>query len=131
MSRLRRTDPKKMAEFIAKVQRKQALGPKGYREQALALFPHVCARCGREFSGKDLKDLTVHHKDNNHLNNPPDGSNWELLCIYCHDDEHGAYEATGSNATSTAYSDDEPSEGYRPFAGLKDMLKPERDESPE
>jgi hypothetical protein len=22
------------------------------------------------------------------MNNPPDGSNWENLCVYCHDDEH-------------------------------------------
>jgi hypothetical protein len=32
--------------------------------------------------------LTVHHKDGNHHNNPADGSNWENLCVYCHDDEH-------------------------------------------
>ena len=60
----------------------------GYRERALKLFPHVCGGCGREFSGKRLKELTVHHKDHNHDNNPADGSNWELLCIYCHDHEH-------------------------------------------
>ncbi|MDA3923253.1 MAG: YajD family HNH nuclease [Kiritimatiellae bacterium] len=60
----------------------------GYREKALKLYPHLCASCGREFSGKRLKELTVHHKDHNHDNNPPDGSNWELLCIYCHDHEH-------------------------------------------
>ena len=30
----------------------------------------------------------MHHKDHNHDNNPPDGSNWELLCLYCHDNEH-------------------------------------------
>jgi len=30
----------------------------------------------------------VHHKDGNPRNNPKDGSNWENLCIYCHDDEH-------------------------------------------
>ncbi len=30
----------------------------------------------------------MHHRDHNHNNNPPDGSNWELLCIYCHDHEH-------------------------------------------
>jgi hypothetical protein len=30
----------------------------------------------------------VHHRDGNHQNNPPDGSNWENLCAYCHDDEH-------------------------------------------
>ena len=59
-----------------------------YREQALKLFPWVCGRCGREFSGKNLRELTVHHKDHDHSNNPPDGSNWELLCIYCHDEEH-------------------------------------------
>ncbi|TLN10920.1 HNH nuclease family protein [bacterium] len=60
----------------------------GYRELSLKIHGSVCARCGREFSGKNLRLLTVHHKDNNHLNNPPDGSNWENLCVYCHDDEH-------------------------------------------
>lgn len=59
-----------------------------YRVRALAMLPHVCGSCGREFSGKRLKELTVHHKDHNHDNNAPDGSNWELLCLYCHDHEH-------------------------------------------
>ena len=59
-----------------------------YREQALKMFPWICAHCGREFDGKKLSQLTVHHKDHNHDNNPPDGSNWELLCLYCHDNEH-------------------------------------------
>ena len=63
-----------------------------YRDQALKLFPHVCARCAREFQGKRLQELTVHHKDGNHDNNPPDGSNWELLCVYCHENEHARYE---------------------------------------
>src|ERR1039457_2743459 len=58
---------------------------KNYREQALKLYPWICGRCAREFAGKNLRELTVHHKDHNHDNNPPDGSNWELLCIYCHD----------------------------------------------
>ncbi|MFQ5937696.1 MAG: YajD family HNH nuclease, partial [Acidiferrobacterales bacterium] len=57
----------------------------GYREQALKLFPWVCGRCGREFARENLHELTVHHRDHNHENNPPDGSNWELLCLYCHD----------------------------------------------
>jgi 5-methylcytosine-specific restriction endonuclease McrA len=60
----------------------------GYRARALKILPHVCASCGREFDGRRLKELTVHHRDHNHHNNPPDGSNWELLCIYCHDHEH-------------------------------------------
>jgi len=60
----------------------------GYRERALRLFPWICGRCGREFSGTRLRELTVHHKDHNHDNNPLDGSNWELLCVYCHDNEH-------------------------------------------
>ena len=59
-----------------------------YRERALKLFPWICGRCGREFSGARLRELTVHHKDHNHDNNPLDGSNWELLCLYCHDNEH-------------------------------------------
>jgi len=59
-----------------------------YREQALKLYPWVCGRCGRTFTNSNLRELTVHHRDHNHDNNPPDGSNWELLCLYCHDNEH-------------------------------------------
>ncbi|NWF93749.1 MAG: HNH nuclease family protein [Syntrophaceae bacterium] len=65
-------------------------GQKGndYRERSLKIHGLICARCGREFDEKTRHLLTVHHKDGNHLNNPPDGSNWENLCVYCHDDEH-------------------------------------------
>lgn len=79
----------------------------GYRQKALKMYPHVCGRCGREFSGKRLSELTVHHRDHNHDNNPADGSNWELLCLYCHDNEHARYTdqqyfAEGSTATPQA-----------------------------
>jgi hypothetical protein len=60
----------------------------GYRERSLALHGWICAKCAREFDADTLHLLTVHHKDGNHHNNPPDGSNWENLCVYCHDDEH-------------------------------------------
>jgi hypothetical protein len=60
----------------------------GYRERSLALHGWICAKCAREFEASNLYLLTVHHKDGNHNNNPPDGSNWENLCVYCHDDEH-------------------------------------------
>ncbi len=59
-----------------------------YRKQSLKLHGLVCAKCGREFDLADQHLLTVHHRDGNHMNNPPDGSNWENLCVYCHDDEH-------------------------------------------
>ena len=59
-----------------------------YRERSLALHGWICAKCGREFEQKTLHLLTVHHKDGNHHNNPADGSNWENLCVDCHDDEH-------------------------------------------
>jgi 5-methylcytosine-specific restriction endonuclease McrA len=59
-----------------------------YRRQSLLIHGLVCAKCGREFTPENQHLLTVHHKDGNHMNNPPDGSNWENLCIYCHDDEH-------------------------------------------
>lgn len=59
-----------------------------YREQSLKLYGWICAKCGREFERENLHLLTVHHRDGNHHNNPKDGSNWENLCVYCHDDEH-------------------------------------------
>src|SRR5712675_2395143 len=89
------SDPARQEQILAKLRRDQEIRQTGYRERALRLFPHVCASCGREFTGKRLKELTVHHKDHNHQNNPTDGSNWELLCIYCHDHEHEKYKLKG------------------------------------
>ena len=94
----------------------------GFREQALKLFPHVCARCGREFEGRKLRELTVHHRDHNHDNNPPDGSNWELLCLYCHEQEHTKFVGDappGSPGHETGNST------YKPFSGLADLFKDE------
>jgi hypothetical protein len=59
-----------------------------YRERSLAIHGLICARCAREFDESNRNLLTVHHKDGNHFNNPPDGSNWENLCVYCHEDTH-------------------------------------------
>jgi hypothetical protein len=60
----------------------------GYRARSLELHGWICAKCAREFDESNLHLLTVHHRDGNHDNNPADGSNWENLCAYCHDDEH-------------------------------------------
>jgi len=93
-----------------------------YREQALKMYPHVCGRCGRSFTHKNLHELTVHHRDHNHDNNPADGSNWELLCLYCHDNEHQkqleAHRAgPGSRPKAHAVATGNP------LAGLRDLLK--------
>jgi len=93
---------------------------RSYREQALKILPHVCGRCGREFEGKQLKELTVHHRDHNHDNNPADGSNWELLCIYCHEQEHVKFvgeERSGHSKHEIEHST------HKPFAGLGELLK--------
>ncbi len=92
-----------------------------YREQALEIFPWICAHCGREFDGKKLSQLTVHHKDHNHDNNPPDGSNWELLCLYCHDNEHQRYLAV--DASGAVPPSREPDRPFTPFAHLANVLK--------
>jgi hypothetical protein len=92
----------------------------GYREQALKILPHVCARCAREFEGKRLKELTVHHRDGDHHNNPPDGSNWELLCIYCHENEHARLE--DFRAGTEPERAPAPSK-HRPLGKLADLLK--------
>jgi len=73
---------------IAKELRAGKVSRGGYREESLRIHGFICAKCGREFDGKSRHLLTVHHRDGNHHNNPPDGSNWENLCVYCHEDEH-------------------------------------------
>lgn len=97
---------------------------KSYRERALKLFPWICGRCAREFSGVRLRELTVHHKDGNHDRNPPDGSNWEQLCVYCHENEHArmadAQAGGGGKGPGTAPATS------KPLAGLADLLKATR-----
>ena len=79
---------KRYDEIFAAAKRDQLARTQDYRARSLALHGWICARCAREFEQDDLHLLTVHHKDGNHDNNPPDGSNWENLCVYCHDAEH-------------------------------------------
>ena len=96
---------------------------KGYREKALKLYPWVCGRCGREFSGKNLRMLTVHHRDHNHDNNPPDGSNWELLCLYCHDNEHARQQVADAYDQAAEEESKESDFAHQPFANLEALLK--------
>ena len=108
---------------VAEARRNQAQREKTYRAQALKMYPWICARCGREFSGKKLRELTVHHKDHNHDNNPPDGSNWELLCLYCHDNEHARQQVAGAYDAATPGGEQDLPATYKPFANLGDLLK--------
>ena len=85
-----------LESLVADAKTARAARVQGYRERSLALHGWICARCAREFEANNLHLLTVHHKDGNHERNPADGSNWENLCVYCHEAEHtthplGAY----------------------------------------
>ncbi|MCB2226417.1 MAG: YajD family HNH nuclease [Desulfarculaceae bacterium] len=108
---------------MSEARRNRAERERSYREKALKMFPHVCGRCGREFSGKRLSELTVHHKDSDHDNNPPDGSNWELLCIYCHDNEHQRDQVAQSYEQDAPQKASDGGTTHQPFAALGDLLK--------
>jgi hypothetical protein len=108
---------------IAEVLRIRQEREKSYRERALKLFSNICGHCGREFSGKRLRELTVHHKDHNHDNNPPDGSNWELLCTYCHENEHARDQVADAYAAGPGDENSDNSFSHNPFAELADLMK--------
>jgi hypothetical protein len=112
----------RLDRVIAEARRERDLREQSYRERALKLYPWVCGRCAREFTRATVQQLTVHHRDGNHDNNPPDGSNWELLCIYCHENEHARVI---DNAGRTAAGGGEPAAPatHQPFAGLEALLK--------
>jgi len=116
-------------QIIGEARRDRERRLKTYRERALRMFPPVCTHCGRDFSGKRLRELTVHHKDHNHDNNPPDGSNWELLCIYCHDHEHSKYLEEEWHDQAPPGGEQEAPATYRPFAGLDALLKDKKKKS--
>jgi len=111
----------KLDRIVAQARREQAQRESGYREKSLKMYPWVCGRCAREFTRDNLQELTVHHRDHNHDNNPPDGSNWELLCLYCHDNEHSRYidSAHGDAAANVQKG----VASHNPFADLASMLK--------
>ena len=116
----------KKADALEQMYRDLADKEKSYRARALKMFSHVCGSCSREFEGRGLKELTVHHKDHNHENNPPDGSNWELLCIYCHDNEHEKHKMKGYGGAEKAFQ----SGGFSAFDGLAALLSPsQKDEN--
>jgi hypothetical protein len=91
-----------------------------YREQALKILPWICTRCAREFPASRLRELTVHHKDGNHEHNPADGSNWELLCVYCHENEHARFEDSRAGGGG---KEDKPPATHKPLAALAALLR--------
>jgi 5-methylcytosine-specific restriction endonuclease McrA len=124
MTKNKLPDHARLDRVVLEARQQRESRESGYREQALKLYPWLCARCGREFSGVRLRELTVHHKDHNHDNNPSDGSNWELLCLYCHDNEHSrvldeSARSRGDNGQSIAT--------HNPFANLKSLLTKKSD----
>ncbi|MEO8674260.1 MAG: YajD family HNH nuclease [Casimicrobiaceae bacterium] len=115
-------DHARLDRIVADARRARDVREQDYRERALKIYPWICGRCAREFDRATVQQLTVHHRDHNHDNNPPDGSNWELLCVYCHDNEHQRQVehargiAAGSSGGSAAAT-------HKPFAGLDALLK--------
>ena len=110
----------RLDQVVIDARRSAAKRLAGYRAQALKIFPWVCGRCARTFTHSNLQLLEVHHKNTNHDDNPPDGSNWELLCTYCHEHEHsklkdGAGRTATGNQTSAAT--------FNPFAELKAKME--------
>ena len=113
-------DSARLDRVVADARRAAEARQRGYREQALKLFPWVCGRCARTFTHANLRELTVHHRDHDHDHNPPDGSNWELLCVYCHDTEHQKQlEAAGGGSPSQGHK----GATHNPFADLKARLE--------
>lgn len=114
-----KTSSEKLDQIVAENRRYQDERAKSYREQALKMYPWICGRCSREFTRQNITELTVHHRDHNHDFNPSDGSNWELLCLYCHDNEHQRLlEANGAGEGKKQTGD----ATSNPFANLKDLL---------
>lgn len=111
----------KLDKHLAEQRNYIAKREQGYREKSLKLYPWICGRCTREFTRANLSELTVHHRDHNHDNNPSDGSNWELLCIYCHDEEHTKF-VDFIRYGSTEESEVAPAT-FSPFADLKERIK--------
>lgn len=117
-------EERKLDAIVAKARAEAEARDRGYREQALKLYPWVCGRCGRAFERANLHELTVHHRNHNHDDNPPDGSNWELLCLYCHDNEHQR-QLLGDQSLGVGAA--ERPATFSPFSDLSARIKRQRE----
>ncbi len=115
--------PERLERVVADAHRERLRREQDYRERALKLYPWVCGRCGREFTRANLRELTVHHRDHDHDHNPPDGSNWELLCVYCHDNEHQRREEALARGGGGDAGDGVSTATHSPFAELQRLMK--------
>lgn len=115
------TDHARLDRLVADARRSADQRDQDYRERALKIYPWICGRCAREFTRTNLRELTVHHRDHNHDHNPADGSNWELLCLYCHDNEHQRQVTATSGGTKPTERGEAAT--HSPFANLKDLLQ--------
>lgn len=112
----------KLDKIVAEAHRNRDKREQGYREKSLKMYPWICGRCAREFTQENVRELTVHHRNHNHDDNPEDGSNWELLCVYCHDNEHSRLiDAEYGEIKSN--KDNEKGATHNSLAGLADLLK--------
>ena len=118
-----RPDPGRLDRIVAEARQNRDRREQGYREQALKLYPWICGRCQREFTRENLQELTVHHRNHNHDDNPADGSNWELLCIYCHDNEHQRLLEAAMQGKPIPGGKPEIRATHNPFANLKSLMK--------
>ncbi len=122
----KRTQPdnNKLDRIVAEARRNREQRETTYRDLALKIYPWICGRCTREFTQENVQLLTVHHRDHNHNNNPSDGSNWELLCVYCHENEHARYlDNTESGELGSGSKQESQTATHKPFAKLKTLLK--------
>jgi hypothetical protein len=115
-------DSARLDRVVAQARRAREEREQGYRERALKIYPWICGRCAREFDRTTVHQLTVHHRDHNHDHNPLDGSNWELLCLYCHDNEHQRRVEHAQRGETSAGRGGDPAT-HRPFADLEALLK--------
>jgi hypothetical protein len=115
-------DPAKLDRLVADARRAREQSDAGYRERALKMYPWICGRCAREFDRCNVVQLQVHHRNHNHDDNPPDGSNWELLCVYCHENEHARQLEAGRGEASSGTAA-EIRATHQPFADLKRRLE--------
>ena len=116
-------DNARLDRVVADARRARDERGQSYRERALKIYPWICGRCAREFDRSNVHELTVHHRDHNHHNNPPDGSNWELLCVYCHDNEHQRQQEQAQGIAAGIAGAASPTATHKPFAGLDALLK--------
>ena len=113
------TSDDRLDAVVAAARRAREERERGYRERALKLYPWVCGPCARTLTYANPRFEVAADV----LGVSPVGRAEQLLCLYCHDNEHRRLEDHLAADGRSVADKPKPESTHKAFGALADLLK--------